>query len=66
MNGFLIKLKPCPVCGERAKLHRLIIGYTHPYPSFTVACDNEDCELEPKWFDTKNQAITYWEQGRND
>ena len=56
------ELKPCPFCGEDAKL--ISIGLTHD-PSFAIICDNNvDCWAsfapESAWYITKIGAVDAW------
>ena len=53
-----IKLKPCPFCGSRAKIHKRSDGY------YYVDCslDNGFCHVIPRtWiYDTPEEAAEAW------
>lgn len=50
------KPKPCPFCGENAKI-------VSPSKKLVkVICDNDECPLfvETQWFESKRNAVRAW------
>lgn len=46
-------LKPCPFCGEKAKIVELRSGNS-------VVCTNTHCWVATKYYDTPEKAIAAW------
>ena len=52
-------LKKCPFCGSMAHIQSNTWGDTDR-ESYSVICGNPKCEMETGWFDTKKEAIEFW------
>ena len=48
------ELKPCPFCGEKARLHTI---HTHAY---YVQCDNVSCGIVTWIHTTEEEAVEAW------
>lgn len=48
------KLKPCPFCGSKAKIHVDQLG------QFAAFCTNKYCEAAQGYVDTEGDAIEQW------
>lgn len=51
------KLKNCPFCGGQGEVRTTIWGDSDK-ETYCVVCEN--CEIETGWFDTKKEAIDFW------
>lgn len=49
----MIELKPCPFCGGEAKIH---VGYDHSY----VRCENQECLVKTRRYDSIEKATDAW------
>ena len=58
----MAELKPCPFCGDNARVETTCICY------FIVHCTNEKCEIKPctKIQQSKEIAIKVWNRRADD
>lgn len=58
-GGSMERLKSCPFCGSKPDICK--IGR-----QWMAACSVRECIVHVRWFDTKKQAVEYWNRRSSD